>query len=398
MSRYSPDTPPELMPTRLPERLGEHGVETWHVVAEGVLDYLDSAIQRGTGPVEMAADLLRWFEVASLRQPPAWATPNEIVLETPVARLRDFSDPDATEVVPTLIFPPQAGHDSCIVDYSADQSQVGVIKAAGLRRLYSLDWVGASPETKDLGINDYVAVIDRAVEHIGGPVNVIGDCQGGWLATIWAELHPEVVHTLTIAGAPIDFHAGEPVIHDYVRFFSPTEDMHFYESIVALGGGVMKGEFMVNGFILMRPESEIERQLELLAHIHDADHVERYSHFEDWFKHTQDIPGGFYLWIVEHLFRDNELILGKLKLGGRRVDLKSLRAPLFLLAGAKDHITPPDQVFALADYTTTPESEVRRRTTTGGHLGLFMGHSALRDHWPPLMAEVYERSTLAAPR
>ena len=48
----------------------------------------------------------------------------------------------------------------------------------------------------------------RAVERIGAPVNLVGDCQGGWLAAIYAALHPGRVHTLTVAGAPIDFHAG----------------------------------------------------------------------------------------------------------------------------------------------------------------------------------------------
>ena len=47
----------------------------------------------------------------------------------------------------------------------------------------------------------------QSVELLGGRVNLIGDCQGGWLATIYAALHPERVNTLTIAGAPIDFHA-----------------------------------------------------------------------------------------------------------------------------------------------------------------------------------------------
>jgi len=30
--------------------------------------------------------------------------------------------------------------------------------------------------------------------------------------------------------------------------------------------------------------------------------------------------------------------------------------------------------------------------TSGGHLGLFMGREALRDHWPAILAGVYERS------
>jgi poly(3-hydroxybutyrate) depolymerase len=74
------------------------------------------------------------------------------------------------------------------------------------------------------------------------------------------------------------------------------------------------------------------------------------------------------------------------------VDLGRLEMPLNLLAGATDHITPPDQVFALADYASTPPEDVVRRVSSGGHLGLFMGHEALSEHWPPLLAAVLERS------
>jgi hypothetical protein len=52
-------------------------------------------------------------------------------------------------------------------------------------------------------------------------------------------------------------------------------------------------------------------------------------------------------------------------------------------------------VFALAGAAGTPETEVTRRTTSGGHLGLFMGREALSEHWPELLAQVarYSRAT-----
>ena len=115
-----------------------------------------------------------------------------------------------SDVVPTLVLPPQAGHDSCIVDFSAEQSQMQTIRAAGLERLYSLDWIGATQD--DEGRDDRRLPRRSSTppsSAIGGPVNLVGDCQGGWLATIYAALHPEHVNTLTIAGAPIDFHAGD---------------------------------------------------------------------------------------------------------------------------------------------------------------------------------------------
>jgi poly(3-hydroxyalkanoate) synthetase len=315
-----------------------------------------------------------------------------VVFELPVARLRDFSTSSRSRVVPTLVLPPQAGHDSCIVDYSTEQSQMKTILAAGLERALSLDWIGATAQTADATIDDYLDAVDLAIEHCGGRVNLIGDCQGGWLAAIYAALYPERVNTLTLAGAPIDFHCGEPVIHEVVRRLAPGGDLSFYEALVAADGGVLKGEHMLAGFVLIQPGAEISKQIELFLNLHDPAHVARYREFEDWFKHTQDIPGGFYLWIVRHLFRDNELISGSLRVRGQRVDLAKIDMPLNLLAGATDHITPPDQVFALADYASTPAELVRRHVTTGGHLGLFMGREALREHWPPILEQVYRQS------
>jgi poly(3-hydroxybutyrate) depolymerase len=387
--------PPTIGPApgqRLGTRLFESGNEMLLETTRGLAGYWASALRRGATPWSLMQDAVAFWGHATRRDTPQWHSPHEIVLDTPIARLRDFSAGSPDPVVPTLVLPPQAGHDSCIVDYSSEQSQMETIRAAGLTRLYTMDWIGATPATRNAGIEDYLEVVGRAVDRIGGPVNLIGDCQGGWLAAIYAATCPDRVHTLTLAGAPIDFHAGDAVIDGYVRMLDPRDDLSFYRAIVAAGGGVLKGELMLGGFLTIKPQNEVAKQLGLLARLDDADHVERYQAFEDWFKHTQDIPGAFYLWIVEHLFRDNQLVRGELDAGGTRVDLASVDCPLYLLAGEADHITPPPQVFALAEHASTPADQVVKRTTRGGHLGLFMGSEALRDHWPPLMADVYARS------
>ena len=94
---------------------------------------------------------MRWWGAMSDRHEPEWASPNEVVLECPVAALRDFSQGSRKQVVPTLVLPPQAGHSSSIVDYSAEQSQMQVIRAAGLERAYSMEWIGATQDTKHYG-------------------------------------------------------------------------------------------------------------------------------------------------------------------------------------------------------------------------------------------------------
>jgi len=378
-------------PTPDAARALDAAIATWTATLTGVTDYWAGALTRGRTPLDVPLDMMRWWALTTTRRKPRWHTPHEIVRATPLSRLRDFSGGAPADVVPTLVMPPQAGHDSCIVDFSPQQSQIATIRAAGLERVFALDWVGATAATKDATITDYLAEVDAAIDHIDGPVNLVGDCQGGWLAAIYAALRPERIATLSIAGAPIDFHAGDAVIHASTRALA-AQDLTFYRSLVALGHGVLKGEFLLGGFIAIKPENEVAKQLQLLANLHRDEHVVRYRHFEDWFKYTQDIPGAFYLWLIEHLFRDNELVRGELVIDGELVDLARIACPVWMIAGTADHITPPAQVFALADHVSTPPAQVRRSTTSGGHLGLFMGTEALNDHWPVVMRSVFEEN------
>jgi poly(3-hydroxyalkanoate) synthetase len=256
-------------------------------------------------PGGLLARSVHWWTAMYDRKRPHWHLPNDVVLRTPFANLRDFTDPAdaARDVVPTLVLPPQAGHSSTVVDFGPAQSQLGAIRSAGLVRLYALEWLGATAATTEITITDYLEVIDRSILLMGGRANLIGDCQGGWLAAIYATLHPDRVHTLTLAGAPIDFHAGESVIATSTRALTSSFGLAPYRALVAAGGGNMPGRAVLGNFIAIQPQTELSRQLRLLEHIDDHAHVERYRVFEDWFKHTQDIPGAFYLWLVEHTSR-----------------------------------------------------------------------------------------------
>lgn len=355
------------------------------------------AVTRPVTPVEWAARNALWWSTMLDRREPRWHRPNAIRLSTPYAHLRDFTAAEhaGDDVVPTLVLPPQAGHSSHVIDFSPRQSQLAVLADSGLTRLYALEWRPATTATRQVTITDYLEVIDRSIRRMGGRANLVGDCQGGWLAAIYTALHPDRVHTLTLAGAPIDFHAGESVIASSTRAMTGALGLAPYRALVAAGGGNMPGGAVLANFIAIAPQSEISRQLQLLENITDDAHVERYRVFEDWFKHTQDIPGAFYLWLVEHLFHGNELISGDLVVDGRRVDLGDITCPLFLLAGSTDHITPPAQLFAAAGAVGTPAEQVTVRTATGGHLGLFMGRDALRADWPVLMDAVHALSTPA---
>ena len=154
-------------------------------------DYYAGIVSRGATPLDVGLDLVSWATTVLRREAPEWATENRMVAQWPIARLRDFSRSRTGTGVPMLLLPPQAGHDSCIVDYDPIQSQVRTALDSGLTRVLSLDWVGATDATKDASIEDYVAVVSEAIALVGGRVHLVGDCQGGWLAVIYAALHPE---------------------------------------------------------------------------------------------------------------------------------------------------------------------------------------------------------------
>jgi len=344
-------------------------------------------------PLRLAARSARWMTSVIDRRVPEWHLPHTTVISTPFAHVHDFSPADADPgVVPTLVLPPQAGHSSHVVDFAPGQSQLTAMLDAGLTRLYAMEWRPATAQTRGVTIIDYLDVIDRAIVHAGGRANLVGDCQGGWLAAIYAALNPGRVNTLTLAGAPIDFHGDHSVIAASTKVLTSALGMAPYRMLVAMNGGNMSGRAVLSNFILMQPQSEISRQLQLFEGLDDPRHVERYRVFEDWFKHTQDIPGAFYLWLLEHLFHRNELIGGRLVVDGRRADLANITCPVLLLAGARDHITPPAQLFAAAGAVGTPAADIVQRTSAGGHLGLFTGRQALTEDWPVLMAEVRRRS------
>lgn len=354
-------------------------LEAWRSAIEIGARYWARAAARRATPLDLAADGLRWLELVCARRAPAWSTPNEIAESSPLALLRRFGTPRAGRI-PTLILPPQAGHHSCIVDFAAEQSQVRVALEAGLGDVNVLEWLGATQATKDASIGDYLACVAGAIERIGGPVHLVGDCQGGWLAAMYAALHPADTATLTVAGAPIDAQAGDSAIADYVRLGGGLTP---FRLAVELSGGVFPGQAMLGGFVALQPETELAAHLELALHLDDDAYVRRYAEFRDWYEHTQPIPGALYLWAVEHLFLGNELVRGTLSLAGRPVSLAEIRCPVLMLGGAKDHITPPEQVFALGELVSSAPGEITTVLVGGGHLGLFMGHDALERAWRP---------------
>ena len=341
--------------------------------------------------IAVPVDTALWAHETTNRKPPTWHSRNEVVLASPFALLRDFSVGD-NDVVPTLLFPPLAGHASCIIDKKG-QSQIQLCLNTGLTRLYSFDWLSCTKAAKDTTETDRLDFITRAADLIAGPegkVNIVGNCQGGWEATLWAAMHPERVNTLIVAGAPIDTSAGNGPAQKLMPIVIPRGNMALYKAMVKANGGIVPGINLVMGFIAMHPITHVAEHLKVYAHVHDREYLDHFSDFYDWYLYPVNLPGKLYLWAVEHLFVRNEMFTGELEVAGDTVSLRSITCPVFLLGGEEDDITPWQQVHNMRHAVGS--SQVRWYLAPGGHIGLFIGRQAQAEYWTPILAQVHRLS------
>lgn len=317
------------------------------------------------------------------RPEPEWATRNKVILELDTMNLRDFSSERRGPAM--LILAPYAGHTSVIADVHKGQSLVGTLMDKGIGRVCVTEWRSATQEMKDYDINTYLSELNVCVDDLGGAVDLVGLCQGGWLAAMYVARFRDKVNTLTLAGAPIDTSAGKSVIKQYAHDFP----MEYYEELVTMGGGVLKGEFMLEGFKSMHPEKQyFEKYAELYEHIDDPKFVKRFETFERWYEYTLNLPGRWYLQVIRELFKENRFFKGKFVGLGKRLDLKDITCPVYLLAGKRDDITPKEQVFNAEKRLGTPKNKIVRDLAEGGHIGLFMGSKPLSDNWSKIAAWV----------
>ena len=313
---------------------------------------------------------------------PAFATPNTVLLELHTLKLRDFSTaPDSTDstIVPTLIDAPYAGHSATIADYQQGQSLVETLLGNGLQRVLVTDWKSATPEMKDYDIDNYLAELNVCVDDLGGSVNLVGLCQGGWMTAMYAARYPHKVRTLVLAGAPIDTAAGNGPIKQMVNQL-PTG---FYEHLVELGGGLMRGKFMLQGWKNMHPDKQyVDKYIDLYEHIDDPAYLEKEEAFSRWYENPLDLPGRWYLQAITQLFKENRLAKGQFVGLGQRLSLQAISCPVYLLAGAADDITTREQVFDADKYLGTAPAQIVKTLAPGGHIGLFMGARTLTEYWP----------------
>ena len=198
---------------------------------------------------------------------------------------------------------------------------------------------------------------------------------------MYASLYPWRVKSLICAGSPLDTDAAPGEVTDFAK----KTPMSYFEWIVAAGGGLIHGLWMLMCFKMMNPIQHFwEAPLKRMTEPED----DRSKRFRTWYEYTQDIAGGWYLWIVEKHFNKNLFAKGQLELHGTYADPHNITCPVGLIGGERDDITPPPQVLAFDKCVPRASRIIRRNIPKSGHIGLFIGAKGLANEWPAVVRGV----------
>jgi poly(3-hydroxyalkanoate) synthetase len=328
-----------------------------------LLESLTSAGRAGASPGSSSA------------LPFPWTSANTIALELASMRLRNFSFSPGGPA--TLICAPYALHRATIADFAPGHSVVETLCQNGLSRVFVTDWRSATPETRYFTIDSYLADLNVGVDELGPPVDLIGLCQGGWLALVYAARFPKKVRRLVLVGAPIDIAAAESQLSRFVAGMPST----LFDEFVRSGDGIVRGGQLLGIWGLSHGPNEAEASLQMAGDIDPVRRGELSERFGVWHAETVDLPGSFYLQVVQWLFRENRIAEGRFVALGQCIDLGQLSVPIFLLAGSHDEVVSCDQLFAASRLVATPAEHLVKLSEPCGHLSLFLGAEVLGGAW-----------------
>jgi polyhydroxyalkanoate synthase len=354
--------PEQLSPTNIAARLG-------------LFDALPNAMARAAGALHIGA--------AALGQEPAPVapTPYRLIKQIGAARLLRFeSDHEIKHTHPVLLCPSVINR-YYVLDLMAGTSVVQALQERG-HLVYAIDWGEPGDEELELDFGDFVLgrlhdFVDAAQEddHDAESLHLLGHCLGGTMAAALAALDDRGIATLTMLTAPVGFH-DEGVLSAWTRR-GPFDPRAVTGALGHVPAWLSQPSFMV-----LKPMAPWSKGLRLFQRLGDDRFVTFFRALETWINDNVSIPRGFYLDLVEKLYREDALVSGTLQMRGQRVQLENVKVPTLTITAKEDHIVPSQS--AIIGHERIGAEDKRLEVFAGGHIGVVIGGLARRNLWPML--------------
>jgi len=218
-------------------------------------------------------------------------------------------------------------------------------------------------------------------------VSLMGVCQGGTFSAIYSALHPDKVQNLITLVAPFDFSTNDGLLFNWSKTMDIDALVDAY--------GVVPGNLLNDGFLMLMPFNlNIKKYVDMLHVMEDKEKLLNFLRMEKWIFDSPAQAGECLRQFVKDCYQGNKLVKGKLKIGGKTVNLGKITMPILNIYASADHLVPPAATKPFNDLVSSEDKTLYE--FQGGHIGVFVGSRSQKELAPAISKWLKERDVTVA--
>lgn len=327
--------------------------------------------------------------VQAMSRPRDGATPKDVVWSRDRAELWRYRGGPIRYDPPVLIVHSLVSR-SYILDLRPGSSHVEYLVNDGFD-VYMLDWGIPDERDADNSFETYVheylpLAVEAALEASGSrELTLSGYCLGGVFAILYAAAYEDApVRNVVLLATPIDFSRMGAMVAAVRAGRLDTPEL-LDET------GNVPPDALYAGFYMQAPTKEIAQYAMLLENLWNDEFVDGYQAMAQWSRDHVPLPGAATRQIVDQLIRENVLMSGRWKIGGREIDLRDVRGNVLNVVAQKDNVVPVAASEPAMQLVGDPSRRHELRLT-GGHVTFGAGSHAFKRTLPALSRWLAEHS------
>ena len=306
------------------------------------MENFQADLQRGGGALSIAQTDYDMFKIGEN----VATAPGKVVFRNEIIELLQFS-PSTEQVheIPLLIFPPWI-NKFYIMDLRPENSLIRWLASQGFT-VFVASWVNPDASLATKTFEDYMrqgiyegvgaAMKQAGVDH----VNTVGYCIGGTLlsATLahMAAKGDTSIGSATFFAAQQDFsEAGDLLL------FTNEDWLGDLEKKMDEGGGVLSGQTMADTFNALRGNDLI---WSFFVNNYLMGKEPKPFDLLFWNSDQTRMPKTLHTFYLRRFYGENAMAKGELVLVNVRIDLSTVKVPIYVQSSKEDHIAPAKSVF-----------------------------------------------------
>src|SRR6516225_3505074 len=306
------------------------GQSLWH----GLKNYVDDLARNRGMPSMVDTSAFKVGENLAV-------TPGAVIFRNELIELIQYAPMTATVWRRPLVITPPQINKYYALDLSPDKSMVRFLVESGIQT-FAVSWRNPTAANRDWGLDTYVAALDEAVDaarEICGSedISMLGSCSGGITSTAYfatlGSAAEKKIRNLVLAVCLLDPNSAQESAFGCLM---TPETMHAAKEISRLRG-IVDGHDLARMFAWMRPNDLIWNYWVnnyLLGNQPPAFDILY------WNADTTRLPAALHGDYLDLYFSNPFVNDGKLTLNGKTIDMSTVKADSYIVAGVTDHITP----------------------------------------------------------